>query len=273
MARKKRTYGVMPLPSHGWLHRAGHGLLLALLVVIFIMSRSGNPSVMQLRMQLSDGIAPALSFVAAPFDTLSHLGSTTKNWLLTYQQNSDLRAENAELLKWQTTAKSLQAENESLRALLHVTTLPAGSFVTARIVSEFGSAFSSTALINAGSEDGVEKNQAVISARGLAGRVVSVGAQTAQILLLSDMNSRIPVMNERTREKMILIGKNAGLPILGYASADSDSKPGDRLITSGDGGVFPKNIPVGVIHDTQGSAMTVEPFATIADIEYISVVQ
>ena len=113
----------------------------------------------------------------------------------------------------------------------------------------------------------------MISERGLVGRVIEAGTRTAQVRLLTDMNSRIPVMNERTREKMILIGKGAALPALSYVATDSGIRKGDRIITSGDGGVFPKNIAVGVVRDAGKSAMQVELFANMSDIEYVSIVQ
>ena len=146
-------------------------------------------------------------------------------------------------------------------------------FITAQIISEHGSAFSSTALVNAGSAHGISKNQAVISERGLVGRVIDAGKHSSQVLLLTDMNSRIPVMNERTREKMILVGKNASLPVLTYVASDNAGKKGDRIITSGDGGVFPKNIAVGTVKNIDSSAMQVELFANMSDIEYVSVVE
>ena len=253
--------------------RLGHVFLLTILALILVMGKSGNPTVAAFRMHLADGITPVLGVISAPFDAFRDVGHNIKNWASTYQQNHILKAENTELLKWQAEAKNLQAENARLRALLNVAPPANTHFITAQIISEHGSAFSSTALVNASRENGIAKNQAVISERGLVGRVAEAGERSAQLLLLTDMNSRIPVMNERTREKMILVGKNAAAPILTYVANDSAGKKGDRIITSGDGGVFPKNIPVGVIKSVDKSAMPVDLFAKMADIEYVSVVE
>jgi rod shape-determining protein MreC len=119
----------------------------------------------------------------------------------------------------------------------------------------------------------VAPNQAVLSERGLVGRVVEAGKSSAKVLLLNDINSRIPVMNERTREKMILVGKGTSLPTLSYVATDTSTKKGDRIITSGDGGVFPKNIAVGQIRDADKARMQVDLFVNMADVEYVSVVQ
>jgi len=80
-------------------------------------------------------------------------------------------------------------------------------------------------------------------------------------------------MNERTREKMILIGKGNDLPVLGYVASDSPMAKGDRIITSGDGGIFPKAIAVGRIRSTGGTGAAVELFANVAQLEYVTMVQ
>lgn len=273
MTRKTRKHNVLMLPSRSLVVRVGQFFLLSLLVVMLVLGKSGNPMMVSLKSQLGDVVAPVLSVAAAPFDALRTSSTGLKNWAAAYQQNQTLKAENRELLKWQTLAKDMQVENDKLRALLHVAPRRDVHFVTATIVSDHGSSFSSAALINAGKEEGVEPDQAVISERGLVGRVMQAGKHTAQVLLLTDMNSRIPVMNERTREKMILVGKGAALPTLGYVSTDSGIRKGDRIITSGDGGLFPKNIAVGMVHDANKAAMQVELFANLADIEYVSIVQ
>ena len=261
------------LPSRALVVRVGQVSVLSLLILMLVLGKSGNPTVVALKNHLGDVVAPMLSVASAPFDALSSSTTGIKNWAAAYQQNQTLKAENRELLKWQMQAKELQVENTKLRELLNVAPARAVHFVTASIVSDHGSAFSSSALINAGKEEGIAPNQAAISERGLVGRVMQVGDHTAQVLLLTDMNSRIPVMNERTREKMILVGKGASLPTLSYVSTDSTLRKGDRIITSGDGGLFPKNIAVGVVHDANKTAIQVDLFANLSDIEYVSVVQ
>lgn len=273
MARKTRKHSVLMLPGRSLLVRAGQAFLLAVLLVMLVLGKNGNPQVMMLKEQLGDALAPVLSVTSAPFDAVRSSTSGVKDWVAAYRENRMLKAENHELMKWQALAKELQVENNKMRGLLHVVPERGMHFVTASIVSDHGSAFSSAALVNAGKEDGVAANQAVISERGLVGRVTGVGDHSAQVLLLTDMNSRIPVMNERTREKMILVGKGAELPTLSYVSTDSAIRKGDRIVTSGDGGIFPKNIAVGIVRDADKTAMKVELFANVADIEYVSVVQ
>jgi len=260
------------LPSRQMARRVGHVALLGFLAVMLLMSRSQSPYAEAFKNRLSDGIVPVLGVISAPFDAMRSGTEGLRNWAFTYSQNRELTQENRELLKWQALAKDMQVENEKLKRLLHVAPKRDLNFVTASIVSEHGSSFSSAALIDAGTGTGVKANQAALSERGLVGRVTEAGQKSARLLLLSDVNSRIPVMNERTREKMILVGKGPGLPTLNYVATDSASRKGDRLITSGDGGVFPKNIPVGVIKDADKAAMQVELFADVSTTEYVTII-
>lgn len=273
MARKSRRHTLLALPSRQIAARAGRAVLVVSLLVLLMLGRNGNSAVMALSASLRDALVPALGVVSAPLDALYSISGGIRDWSSVYHQNRTLSTENRELLKWQALAKDMQVENDKLRRLLSVAPRRDSHFVTASIMSDHGSSFSNAALIDAGTEDGIAANQAAISERGLVGRVTEAGRHSARLLLLTDMNSRIPVMNERTREKMILIGKSGEPPVLGYVATNTVSKKGDRLITSGDGGVFPKNIPVGQIRSSDRANMQVDLFANIADIEYVSVVQ
>lgn len=272
MARKTRKHRGLILPSRQLMARFGQAFVLVFLIMLVVLGRSGNPAVSSLKMRMSDALVPLIKVASSPFEALGESSAGLKNWANAYHQNQQLKQENQQLLQWQTMAKDMQVENDKLRALLNVAPRKEAHFVTATIVSDHGSAFSSAALVDAGKEDNIATNQAVISERGLVGRVMEVGNRSAQVLLLTDVNSRIPVMNERTREKMILIGKGNNFPTLGYVTTDSAIRKGDRIITSGDGGVFPKNVPVGVVRDADKSAIQIELFANLADIEYVSIV-
>ncbi len=253
--------------------KVGQVFLLSCLAGLVLMGRSDNPHINGFKARLMDGIAPVLSVAAAPFDALDIAVNGVKNWATTYHYNEQLKSENRSLMQWQATAKEMESENQKLRDLLHVVSNQRNAYITAQFVSDYGSAFSHSALINAGADQGITKNQAVISERGLIGRTIEVSENNSRVMLLSDMNSRIPVMNERTREKMILVGKGNAQPVLSYISAAHNMRPDDRIITSGDGGMFPKAIPVGRIDSIDSSGATAQLFANPESVEYVSVVQ
>lgn len=272
MAKKLARSQHLLLPDRPW----ATGVSLALLVIastsMLVMSKTGNPAVTKARTQITDIVAPVLAVAASPMDALNDAAAWVGDLAAMHSQNIALKNENIELLKWQTLAKSMQAENESLRALLNVVPVQKKNFITARIVSDFSGPFVHSILINGGSDNGIKKDQAAISENGLVGRVVDAGASSARVLLLNDINSRVPVLAERTREKSILTGTNTNAPSLSYLSADSRIAVGDRIVTSGDGGIFPEGIPVGIVTRVQKDGVKVQPFVDAAKVNYVSVI-
>lgn len=272
MANRKSRTAPFLLPGKQWLARASLLMLLVFCITLMVMSKTGNPAVLRLRTQITDIAAPLLSVASSPMGAVHNAGTWFDEILHMRAENVALKNENIELLKWQAAAKEMQAENQSLRSLLHVVPARKTSFVTARIVSDLAGPYVHSALINGGSAQGVKKDSAAISENGLLGRIVDVGDSSARILLLSDINSRVPVITERAREKSILVGNNTGLPTLSYLTVASKIKEGERVITSGDGGVFPAGIPVGVVTKVDTGGVTVQPFVDAASVEYVSVV-
>ena len=110
-----------------------------------------------------------------------------------------------------------------------------------------GVTFVRSLLVLAGKSDGVIKGQAAVTGQGLVGRVTAVGERASRVLLVTDINSRIPVRVDRTRERAVLAGNNSSSPSLIYLPPETGVQVGDRIVTSGHGGVFPKGIPVGIV--------------------------
>ena len=107
--------------------------------------------------------------------------------------------------------------------------------------------FNRTRLCDAGSELGVMEGNPAVAARGLVGRVSGVSRGVCRILLLSDVQSRVPVMLPRTNGRAILMGDGGPNPALGYLRTHDGVREGDRVMTSGDGGVIPRGLPVGAV--------------------------
>src|SRR5262249_8480955 len=177
------------------------------------------------------------------------------------EQTAELRAAQERLLQWETVARQLQAENDSLRGLLKLVPEPGATFVTARVVADNGGAFVRTVLVTAGSRDGVRKGSIAMTGQGVVGRVAQVGEHSAPILLLSDINSRIRVTIERTRDQAILAGDNSDNPRLLYLPHGISLALGDRVVTSTAGGAFPAGLPIGVVTAIDDGVPVVQLFA------------
>ena len=103
-----------------------------------------------------------------------------------------------------------------------------------------------TLTINVGSNDGVKLGNPVINDWGMIGRIVELGRNSSRVLLTVDINSQIPVYFENSLHRAILVGKNSDLLELKFLKKRVLLLDGDRLLTSGEGGVLPRGIPVGI---------------------------
>lgn len=270
--KKAQPVRLAPPPIRQWFYRMSLVLLVTVGVVLMIMDKAANPAVTGLRTSITDAVTPVLAVAARPMDALANASSWVGSIFTMYSENVALKNQNIQLLQWQAMAKEMEAENKSLHALLHVIPPTKRNFVTARVVSDLGGPYVHAALIHGGAELGIAKDQAVINDSGLVGRVVEAGKTSARVLLLDDINSRVPVIGETSREKSILAGNNNGLPTLSYLASNSKIGVGERIITSGDGGVFPPGVPVGVVAASEKGVVQVQPFVDATRLEYVSVV-
>ncbi len=260
------------LPGRQWFHRASLLMLVTFGLALFIMDKSNHPAAVRLRETVMDVSAPVLSVMARPFDTVASVRGWFAEMVALRSENVLLKTQNAQLLQWQTAAKQMEAENRALKGLLGMMQTQSHSYVTASIVSDFSGPYVHSAILGSGAASGIKADQAVIGKGGLVGRVINVGDSSARVLLLGDINSRVPVIIERTREKSILTGSNDALLALSYVAANHKIEAGDRVVTSGDGGVFPAGIPVGLVESVDSVSVKVKPFVDPSGIEYVSVV-
>lgn len=270
--KKAQPVRLAAQPVKQWFSRASVVLLMTAGVALMVMSKSGNPMAERLRTSITDVAVPVLAFAASPMDAIARGGAWISETVHMRSENVMLRNQNVQLLQWQALAKEMEAENKSLRSLLNVIPAQKRNYITARVVSDLGGPYVHAALINGGKSHGIRKDQAVINEDGLVGRVVEAGETSARVLLLSDINSRVPVLAEKSREKSILSGNNDGLPTLSYLAADSKVALGERIVTSGDGGIFPSGVPVGVVTGIEKGAVQVQPFVDTTKIEYVSAI-
>ncbi|MFN9847379.1 MAG: rod shape-determining protein MreC [Alphaproteobacteria bacterium] len=192
--------------------------------------------------------------VMAPVgDALSTPGRLTgqgvdgvKGYFFAVSENRRLNEELKEMRQWRDVALALRDTNERYRAVLGLKTDPPIPMATARIVTDSRGPFANSRLANAGSEAGIKPGNPVMSENGLVGRVVGVTDGVSRVLLLTDAASRTPVMIDRTNSRAILTGDGGPNPKLEYLRGQDPVRSGDRILTSGDGGVFPRGLPVGV---------------------------
>jgi rod shape-determining protein MreC len=254
------------------IQRATLPLLVLLSAVIVILGKADRQMLDSLRTTVADDAAPVLGALSRPVVATTDLVERVRGMFEIYEANSALTQENRRLLQWQQAALNLAAENNELRGLLRLVPKEARSFVTARVIATSGGAYVRSLLINAGSDNGVARGQAAITGGGLVGRLTEVGTRAARILLITDLNSRIPVVVQNSRQSAVLAGDNSEQPRLLYLTPPTAVAVGDRIVTSGEGGIFPPGLPVGIVASIEGGVPRIEPYVELSQIGYVRIV-
>jgi rod shape-determining protein MreC len=261
----------------GWKWARGRGakqlpliVCLVIALTIAVMGRMHAPIFDGARAALSDWTAPALSTLRGPLTAAQNGIGDLAGIFTIYSENSELRQENTELHKWQQVALSLEDRLRSYQKLLNAVPEAKSRFITARVIGESSRPFVKTMILNAGTAQNVAKGQAVANERGLLGRIYVTGENTSWVILLSDLNSRVPVVIEPSHRRAILIGDNTPAPQLELDVSDGPVRPGDRVLTTGDGGLLPPDVPIGVVAG-MGAGARVELFATPADADAVNI--
>ena len=197
--------------------------------------------------------------------------SSLQDYFLAGGQNGELKRRLAEALSWRDEALALRGENARLRALLGVKTDPPLPVVFAHTVIDARGPFSNTRLADAGSSRGIVEGNPVLSQHGLIGRVIGVAPDVSRVMLLTDVESRTPVLIERANGRAILTGDGGPNPQLAYLRAHSSLREGDRILTSGDGGVLPRGLPVGAAARGTDGVWRVALDSDAAPIDFVQI--
>ena len=239
---------------------------------LLVLGRAQPQLIENGRMHMIDSLAPALDAIAWPMAAAEGALTRVQSYMSLQEENQRLRAGNAQLTQWQNALVALQNENRELRGLLHFKTEPNLAYISARVIADTGGPFVRGLIVTAGKLDGVREGMAAMTGDGLIGRVVEAGDWSSRVLLITDLNSRIPVTVAGSGDRAILAGDNSNQPKLLYLPHDAVLNPGARVITSGHGGIFPPGLPIGVVTESARGAYSVAPAADLGRINYVRLV-
>lgn len=262
---------IIPRPVRDFIRRFSFVFLMFIAVVLLLTGKSRHETVVAVRTKIIDVVSPVLEVIILPVDFLKDSGANFKTYLFVHDKNITLEAENKKLRLQVARLYQVQKENEKLRELLQYIKELDYKFITAKIVGNASGPFTRSSLINAGEDDAVLKGQAVVMNGGLVGRVVETGRNSSRVLLLTDINSKIPVISMDSRERSILAGNNTENPKLLYLPKDSKINDGEVMVTSGDGDLLPSGLMVGRASKLADGSYEVLPFVSWHHIEYVSV--
>lgn len=244
MARVKRADEDFAAP----LRRLLVGALVLLLLGIFLLWRIDSPRAERFRASLVDAVVPQMEWALVPVAEATQLARGFQSYAKLAEQNAELRRELRQMRAWREAALQLEQQNAKLLDLNKVRLDPALTQVTGVVLADSGSPFRQSVLLNVGSDrDGIQDGWAVTDGLGLVGRISGVGRQSSRVLLLTDTASRVPVTIQPSGQRAMLTGDNSVFPVLAFIEKPEQVRPGDRVVSSGDGGVFPAGLLVGQV--------------------------
>ena len=229
------------------LRRVLVGLAVLFLLALFLVWRIDSPRVERFRTALVDRVVPDLSWAMMPVTKITAMIENFQSYARLYDQNQQLRDELQQMKAWKEAALQLEQKNARLLDLNNVRLDPMLTHVTGVVLADSGSPFRQSVLLNVGTRDGIHDGWATMDGIGLVGRIAGVGARTARVILLTDSSSRIPVVLQPSGQKAVLSGDNTMLPPLDFLEHPDQVQPGDRVVTTGDGEVFPAGLLVGQV--------------------------
>ena len=247
-------------------------LLIASAIALLIIGRLETRDVDLLRGFVLDLSSKVVYLIGWPVERVENGLESVLSIFIAYNENILLREENIELKKWELDAKKLKNENRILRELLSSVQSLDHPFITAEVYGTSGASFVRTLTINAGSRIGIKVGQAVVNSNGLIGRIVETGFNASRVLLVTDINSQIPVITEKTRNRAVLTGDNSNNLYLNFLSGHAEVYKGELLFTSGDGGLIPGGLLAGEVISKDGQYVLAKPVNKWDEISFVRVI-
>ncbi|MBV0893127.1 rod shape-determining protein MreC [Paracoccus sp. Z118] len=248
-------------------------VLVLTLLAIFLFWRIDGPRAERMRAMFVDRMVPSFDWAMRPVTQVSQMVAGFQSYARIYEQNEELRRELQRMSAWKEAAVQLEQENAKLLAQNNVRIDPALTSVSGVVMADSGSAFRQSVLLNVGARDGIVDGWATMDGLGLVGRIAGVGATTSRVMLLTDPSSRLPVRVQPSGQHALLTGDNTALPFLDFIESADDVRPGDRIISSGDGGVFPAGLLVGQAVLASDGRMRVRMAADYGRLEFLRVLR
>ena len=252
-------------------------LLLAILILVlggtFLLWRIDSPRVERFRAQVTDRLVPNMDWAMAPVTGTVNLLRDFQSYQRLSEQNAELRSELRQMQAWKEAALQLEQENARLLDLNNVRLDPRLTFITGVVLADSGSPFRQSVLLNVGARDGLVDGWATMDGIGLVGRISGVGQNTARVILLTDAASRIPVLIQPSGQRAVVAGDNSAAPPLDFIENPDMVRPGDRVISSGDGGVFPSGLLIGQVAADPGGRLRVRLAADYERLEFLRVLR
>ena len=221
------------------------------------------------RTAITDVAAPLLDLTARPIRAIGNIGPYWRRQAELVEENANLQDQLTDTRYWRDLALRLRDERDIYREALNLTPASEQARIGAWVLADPTGPFVRSRIVGAGAGRGVGEGNPVLNVYGLVGHVVEVGRRSSRVLLLTDLNSRVPVMADRSNARAVLTGDNTNFPRLDYLGRDADLQEGDRIVTSGDDGILPRGLPVGTAARDRNGRWRVRLFADNAPVDFV----
>ena len=226
-----------------------------------------------LRSIISDIYTPVIYIFSRQTDMIDDSLKLINAYSNLKEQNSLLLKENVKLKKYFVILQQKKSENLILKKQLNLIPTEYPEFISARAITAPGSIYAHTLLVQIGKKDGIERGNAVLFDGALIGQIIDVGNISSRVLLVSDVNSMIPVVLSETRTPGILSGKNDETLELKFLPIGINPYPGELVQTSGHGGLFPPGLPIGNIYSILNNKILINPIVNLNSIDFVQIIK
>lgn len=249
------------------------GVVALCLLAVFLIWRIDSPRVERFRAQVTDAVVPSMDWAMAPVTGAINLVRDYQSYQRLAEQNRELRSELRQMQAWKEAALQLEQENARLLDLNNVRLDPRLTYVTGVVIADSGSPFRQSVLLNVGARDGIVDGWAAMDGIGLVGRISGTGANTARVLMLTDAASSVPALIQPSGQKALVTGDNTAAPVIDFLENPDLVRPGDRVVSSGDGDVFPPGLLIGQIAADPSGRLRVRLSADFERLEFLRVLR
>ena len=248
-------------------------VLLLILFGLFVVWRIDNPRVEKFRALVIDTFVPNFEWILRPMTSVVKLAQDYRSYEKLLEQNKELRRELQQMKSWKEAALQLEQENARLLDLNQLRLDSKLTHVSGIVIADSGSPFRQSVLLNIGSRDGIQDGWAAMDGLGLVGRISGVGSSTSRVILLTDNASQIPVIVQPSGQRAILMGDNSFAPPVEFIENVDLVRPGDRVVTSGGGGVLPAGLLVGTLAMDPNGRLRARLVADYERLEFLKVLR
>ena len=244
-------------------------LIVFSIILIYVETIEAKP-LDYLRSFIKDTIYRGSVVVSFPSKGFKSVFNAVENHLNLYNKNIKLKEENAQLQEQIYDPGFLIFENKQLRQLLDEQVTSSANFVSARVILDKQSPYLNSFIINSGSNKEIKNSMAALDGKNFIGRIVDVNFFSSRVLLVTDLNSKIPVLVEPSGHHAILSGHGTNEPTLEYLPENHKVQSGNKVYTSGKEGIFSPGIPIGEVR-MSNEKNSVSLFSDISQIVFINI--